>query len=64
MSYYWTTKLNDATSRRIEKLERDDVQIDTDTHTGRQVIGYNYLQLAFNKSKLLLIFPSLDLKSF
>jgi hypothetical protein len=50
MSYYWTTKLNDATSRRIEKLERDGVQIDTDTHTGRQVIGYNYLQLAFNKS--------------
>ena len=50
MSYYWTTKLNTATNRRIEKLESDGVKIDTSTHTGRQVIGYNYLELAFDES--------------
>ena len=50
MSYYWTTKLNSATNRRLEKLEREGVTIDTETHSGRQAIGYNYLELAFNES--------------
>jgi len=42
---YWTTKLNTATNRRLEKLESQGVKIDTETHSGRQVIGYNYLEL-------------------
>jgi len=42
---YWTTKLNTATNRRLEKLESEGVKIDTETHSGRQVIGYNYLEL-------------------
>lgn len=50
MSYYWTTKMNTATNRRLEKLENDGVDIDTSTHQGRQVIGYNYLELAFDES--------------
>lgn len=50
MSYYWTTKMNTATHRRLEKLENDGVDIDTSTHQGRQVIGYNYLELAFDES--------------
>jgi len=50
MSYYWTTKLNDATNRRLEKLESQGVKIDTSTHQGRKVIGYNYLDLAFDES--------------
>ncbi len=51
MSYYWTTKLNNATNRRLEKLESEGVKIDTSTHQGRQVIGYNYLELAFDSSQ-------------
>ena len=43
---FWTTKLNTATNRRLEKLEREGVTIDTETHSGRQAIGYNYLELA------------------
>lgn len=50
MSYYWTTKMNEATSRRLEKLENEGVQIDTGTHDGRKKIGYNYLELAFDES--------------
>lgn len=42
---YWTTKLNTATNRRLEKLESEGVKIDTATHQGRQIIGYNYLEL-------------------
>lgn len=42
---YWTTKLNTATNRRLEKLENQGVKIDTKTHQGRQVIGYNYLEV-------------------
>ena len=42
---FWTTKLNTATNRRLEKLENEGVKIDTATHQGRQVIGYNYLEL-------------------
>ena len=42
---YWTTKLNNATNRRIEKLESEGVKINTSTHEGRKVIGYNYLEL-------------------
>jgi hypothetical protein len=45
MTYYWATKLNNATNRRIEKLQGEDVKIDTTTHAGRQVIGYNYLEV-------------------
>jgi len=41
---FWTTKLNTATNRRLEKLETEGVKIDTETHQGRQVIGYNYLE--------------------
>ena len=44
-SNYWTTKLNNATNRRIEKLESEGVKINTSTHEGRKVIGYNYLEL-------------------
>jgi hypothetical protein len=45
-SIYWTPKLNNATNRRIEKLESEGVKINTSTHEGRKVIGYNYLELA------------------
>jgi biotin operon repressor len=51
MSYYWTTKLNTATNRRLEKLESEGVKIDTSTHAGRQAIGYNYLELALDQSE-------------
>ncbi len=51
MSNFWTTKLNDATNRRLEKLESEGVKVDTSTHAGRQVIGYNYLELAFDESE-------------
>lgn len=51
MSYYWTLKMNDATNRRIEKLQNDNVDVNTSTHQGRQVIGYNYLELAFDESE-------------
>ena len=47
MSYYWTTKMNEATNRRLDKLMNEGVTVDTSTHAGRQVIGYNYLELAF-----------------
>jgi len=50
MSYYWTTKMNEATNRRLGKLESDGVKIDTATHEGRKAIGYNYLELAFDES--------------
>ena len=50
MSYYWTTKLNTATNRRIEKLESEGVEIDTSTHQGRKLIGYTYLELALDES--------------
>ena len=29
---FWTTKLNTATNRRLEKLEKEGVKIDTATH--------------------------------
>jgi len=45
MSNFWTPKLNDATNRRLEKLESEGVKVDTSTHAGRKVIGYNYLEL-------------------
>ena len=51
MSNFWTPKLNEATNRRLEKLEKDGVKIDTSTHTGRQIIGYNYLELASDQSE-------------
>ena len=51
MSNFWTPKLNDATNRRLEKLESEGVKIDTSTHAGRQVIGYNYLELARSESE-------------
>jgi hypothetical protein len=51
MSYYWTTKMNEATARRLNKLTDEDVTIDTSTHSGRQTIGYNYLELAFDESE-------------
>lgn len=50
MSYYWTTKMNKATNRRLDKLENEGVSIDTATHEGRKEIGYNYLELAFDES--------------
>jgi biotin operon repressor len=50
MSYYWTTKMNEATNRRLDKLENEGVQIDTTTHAGRSKIGYNYLELALDES--------------
>jgi biotin operon repressor len=43
---YWTTKLNDASIRRVEKLESEGIKVDTNTHQGRKVIGYNYLELS------------------
>lgn len=42
---YWIPKLNNATNRRIEKLESEGVKVNTSTHEGRKVIGYNYLEL-------------------
>lgn len=51
MSYYWTTKMNNATTRRLEKLERDGLKTDTSTHEGRKVIGYNYLELASDETE-------------
>ena len=51
MTYYWSPKLNEATNRRLEKLEKEGVKIDTSTHSGRQVIGYNYLELALDESE-------------
>jgi len=51
MSYYWTTKMNEATARRLNKLSYQGVEIDTSTHAGRQVIGYNYLELALDESE-------------
>jgi len=51
MSYYWTPKLNNATNRRLEKLEKDDVKIDTDSHQGRKLIGYNYLELVVKETE-------------
>jgi len=50
MSNFWTPKLNDATNRRLEKLESEGVKVDTSTHAGRQVIGYNYLELVAEDS--------------
>lgn len=41
---FWVTKLNDATNRRIQKLESEGVETDTTTHQGRKQIGYNYLE--------------------
>ena len=51
MTYYWTTKMNEATARRLNKLSDQGVEIDTTTHAGRQVIGYNYLELALDESE-------------
>lgn len=48
---FWTTKLNTATNRRLEKLESDGVKIDTTTHQGRQVIGYNYLEVVLDQTE-------------
>lgn len=50
MSYYWTTKMNKATLRRLDKLENEGSKIDTETHEGRKVIGYNYLEIAFDEN--------------
>ena len=41
----WTTKFNTATNQRLEKLEGEGVKVDTNTHEGRKLIGYNYLEL-------------------
>jgi biotin operon repressor len=48
---YWTTKLNTATTRRLDKLENEGVKVDTATHEGRQVIGYNYLELVSEQTE-------------
>ena len=48
---YWTTKLNTATARRLDKLENEGVKVDTATHEGRQVIGYNYLELVSEQTE-------------
>ena len=50
MSHYWIAKMNEATARRIEKLESEGVKVNTSTHAGRQVIGYNYLELVKEES--------------
>jgi len=39
----WNKRLNNATDRRLEKLEKDGIEVDTSTHQGRALIGYNYL---------------------
>lgn len=49
MSYYWTTKMNEATNRRLDKLAEQGVKIDTATHTGRSQIGYNYLEVVMEE---------------
>ena len=50
MSYYWALKMNEATNRRVEKLQNEGVNVNTSNHEGRKVIGYNYLELAFDES--------------
>lgn len=49
MSYYWTTKMNTATNRRLDKLDGEGIKIDTATHEGRKAIGYNYLELVLDE---------------
>ncbi len=51
MTHYWTLKLNDATNRRVEKLQNEGVNVHTFTYQGRQVIDYNYLELAVDESE-------------
>ena len=51
MSNFWTPKLNTATARRLDKLENEGVKVDTSTHEGRQVIGYNYLELVSKQTE-------------
>jgi hypothetical protein len=51
MSNFWTLKLNEATNRRVEKLQNEGVNVNTSTHEGRKIIGYNYLELAFDDSE-------------
>ena len=41
---YWTTKINTATARRLDKIAGEGVTIDTATHAGRKQIGYCYLE--------------------
>jgi len=38
----WTLKLNEATSRRCDKLSNEGIVINTTTHEGRKQIGYCY----------------------
>lgn len=50
MNHYWITKMNDATTRRLDKLVDLGIKIDTSTHAGRSQIGYNYLELVTEES--------------
>ena len=38
----WTLKMNEATARRCDKLSDQGIKIDSTTHEGRTLIGYNY----------------------
>jgi len=41
----WTIKMNDAAARRYNKLLDEGVTVDVSTHQGRQLLGYNYLEI-------------------
>ena len=45
MTRYWTPKMNEATARRINKMTDEGKEVNTSTHEGRKLIGYNYLEL-------------------
>ena len=52
MSKFWTTKMNTATARRLDKLSENGVTIDTNTHAGRTQIGYNYLEYVSEETEV------------
>jgi len=37
--------MNDAAARRYNKLLDEGVTVDVSTHQGRQLLGYNYLEI-------------------
>lgn len=42
----WIIKMNEASARRYNKLQDQNIQVDISTHKGRQFFGYNYLELS------------------
>ena len=48
----WTLKMNNATARRCDKLSDQGIKIDSTTHEGRKVIGYNYFDYISEPSEV------------